>query len=349
VKTIISVVGARPQFIKHAPMQIELVKHFNALTIHTGQHYDKNMSDVFFDELGISQPDFKLKLNAGLPQGEQTALIMVNLEKICFIVKPELMVVYGDTNSTLAAVLVAVKLNIPIVHVEAGLRSNNLSMPEEINRIIADRFSSLLFCPNQDSVTNLRKEGIDHDGIFVCGDVMCDMLRIVENKLKNLISEPYILLTIHRPYNTDNVERLLKILEVLNSLSIQIIFPIHPRTLSKLKNFNSVISKLKNIIFRDPVGYIDSLSLQKFSSCVITDSGGVQKEAYMLKKLCITIRSETEWTETLNGGWNTLVFEDLERLPELINRKPKNYNQNLFGNGSAAKFIVNQMLLKFNI
>jgi UDP-GlcNAc3NAcA epimerase len=348
LKTILSIVGARPQFIKHAPIQRELEKYFNALTLHTGQHFDKNMSDVFFDELGITQPDFKFELKVGMHQAEQTAAMMIDIEKICLSKNPELIVVYGDTNSTLAGVLVAIKLNIPIVHIEAGLRSNNIAMPEEINRIIADRFSSLLFCPNEEAVANLRREGIDHDGVFVCGDVMCDMLRIVENQLKRLVSEPYILLTIHRPYNTDNLDRLLSILEILNSLNIRVIFPIHPRTFHKLAKSELDISRFENINFWNPVGYIDSLSLQKFSQCIITDSGGVQKEAYMLKRLCITIRSETEWSETLVGGWNTLIFEELDELPNLIFQKPGIYNRNLFGNGMAAKFIVNQILLKYN-
>lgn len=347
MKTIISIVGARPQFIKHAPMQIELEKNFNAITIHTGQHYDKNMSDVFFDELKMSKPDFKFDLKVGIPQGEQTALIMIELEKICYKVKPDIMLVYGDTNSTLAAVLVASKINIPIVHVEAGLRSYNLNMPEEVNRIIADRFSKLLFCPNVESKNNLEKEGIYHDGIYVCGDVMCDMLRIVENKLIQIENSPYLFVTIHRPYNTDDNNRLLYLLTVLNNLSKLIIFPIHPRTLNRLLNFGISLNSFNNIKFIEPVGYIESLSYQKYSDCVITDSGGIQKEAYMLKKLCITIRPETEWNETLLGGWNNLIYDNLNLISKVLDSNPSEHIENLFGDGHAANFIVNKIIDKF--
>lgn len=348
MKTIISVVGARPQFIKHAPMQIELEKHFNALTIHTGQHFDKNMSDVFFEELGISTPDFKFDLKSGLPQAEQTALMMIEIEKICLKYKPDIMLVYGDTNSTLSAVIVAAKLNIPIVHVEAGLRSFNLDMPEEVNRIIADRFSYLLFCPNQESKNNLNKEGINHGGIYVCGDVMCDMLRIVENKLVRLVKSSYLFVTIHRPYNTDDNDRLLKLLTILNNLNKQIVFPIHPRTLNRLTSYGFIKSAFEYINFIEPVGYIESLSYQKYSDCVITDSGGIQKEAYMLKKLCITIRTETEWNETLLGGWNNLLFDKLDLIPKILETKPSNHNKDLFGDGHASNFIVNTIFNKFN-
>jgi UDP-GlcNAc3NAcA epimerase len=348
LRTIISIVGARPQFIKHAPMQIELEKHFNALTIHTGQHYDKNMSDIFFNELKIPLPDFKLDLKAGLPQAEQTALMMIEIEKIFFSNDPDAILVYGDTNSTLAAVIVAAKLNIPIIHVEAGLRSFNLNMPEEVNRIIADKFSQLLFCPNQEAKLNLIKEGINHEGVFVCGDVMCDMLKIVQDKLIKKTKTSYLFVTIHRPYNTDNNDRILYLLDVLNRIGKSIIFPIHPRTLNRLTSYGFSEELYSNIHFIDPVSYIESLSYQKYSDCVITDSGGIQKEAYMLKKLCITIRTETEWTETLIGGWNNLIFEDLDKIPEILETKPTNHINDLFGNGHASKFIVDSIRNKFN-
>jgi len=339
MKKIISIIGARPQFIKHAPMQLVLQKYFNAVTIHTGQHYDKNMSNVFFEELGINEPEYMLNIKAS-SQGEQTGRMMMEIEKVCLNLKPDYVLVYGDTNSTLAAALVAAKLQIPIIHIESGLRSFNREMPEEINRIVTDQFSDLLFCPNNEAVLNLKKEGIDHDRIFICGDVMCDTLRLIKDSVRRLNANPYYFATIHRPYNTDDEQRLIYVLEMLNKLDNIVIFPIHPRTIARLKSFNFAIDKLTNIQFIEPVGYTDSISYQKFANCVITDSGGVQKEAYMLKKKCITIRKETEWTDTLKGDWNILVFDDLERLPLLVNRPTGEYVEGLFGDGYSAEQII---------
>lgn len=343
MRKIISIIGARPQFIKHAPMQIELQKYFHALTIHTGQHYDSNMSDVFFNELGMAKPDYLFDLGGSKPQGEQTGIMMAEIEKIAEQEKPDAMLVYGDTNSTLAAALVAAKMNIPQIHIEAGLRSYNRSMPEEINRIVADEFAKLLFCPTQAAIDNLAKEGIQHNGIFLSGDVMCDTLKLVENKIKPKVDYPYYFTTLHRPYNVDDESRLLRILNVLNKLGKKVIFPIHPRTVSKVKSFGFQPEDFGNIEFIDPVGYIESVSYQKFSDCIITDSGGMQKEAYMLKKKCITIRSETEWTETLEHGWNTLVFDDLDSIQEKINELPGTYIEDVYGKGNAAKEIVEHL------
>lgn len=344
MKKIISIIGARPQFIKHAPMQIELQKHFNAKTIHTGQHYDKNMSDVFFNELGMAQPDYLFDIGGSKPQGEQTALMMIEIEKVFQKEQPDAVLIYGDTNSTLAGTLVAAKMHIPIIHIEAGLRSFNRQMPEEVNRIIADEFSTLLFCPTSQAIDNLKKEGINHSGIFLTGDVMSDTLSLVKDKVKRIIDQPYYFSTLHRPYNTDDEQRLKDILHQFQSLDKKVIFAVHPRTIARIKSFGIPLEQYDNIDFIDPVGYIESVSYQSYADAIITDSGGMQKEAYMLKKKCITIRSETEWMETLEGGWNTLVFEDLSKISQIINQNPTDYKENIYGDGHAAEEIVNHIL-----
>ena len=321
-------------------MQLELQKYFKALTIHTGQHYDKNMSDVFFNELHIPSPDFLFNIGGSKPQGEQTGIMMTEIEKVCMLEKPDAFLIYGDTNSTLAGALVGAKMSIPIIHIEAGLRSYNRSMPEEVNRIVADEFSTLLFCPTQQAIENLTKEGIRHQGIFLSGDVMCDTLQLVKDKIKKLCEEPYYFITLHRPYNTDDKNRLVKILDELNNLDKLIIFPIHPRAVSRMNTFGLDRNDYKNIRFIEPVGYVESLSYQKYSDAVITDSGGMQKEAYMLEKKCITIRSETEWTETLNNGWNTLVFDHIPDIKSELKRSPGKYIPDIYGTGKAAKEIV---------
>ena len=347
MKKIISIIGARPQFIKHAPMQLQLQKVFNALTIHTGQHYDKNMSDVFFDELGMDPPNFIFDIGGSKPQGEQTGIMLKEIEAVCDLEKPDAILVYGDTNSTLAGTLVAAKNNIPLIHVEAGLRSFNRNMPEEVNRIIADEFSYMLFCPTKIAVDNLEKEGINHERIFICGDVMADTLKLVRDKVHKKVNFPYYFVTIHRPYNTDDSDRLKILLNIFQNLDQKVIFAVHPRTLSRIKSFGIEKEKLTNIEFIEPVGYLDSISYQAFSKAVITDSGGIQKEAYILKKKCVTLRSETEWTETLENGWNHLLYHNLNELQGLLSKEPGNHNENLFGNGNAASEIVR--IIKSNL
>ena len=339
-KKIISIVGARPQFIKHAPMQLELQKRLNALTIHTGQHYDENMSAVFFNELNMPKPDYLFDLGGSKPQGEQTGIMLTEIEKVCMKEKPDALLIYGDTNSTLAGALVAAKMHIPQVHVEAGLRSYNREMPEEINRIVADEFAHLLFCPTQQAIDNLKKEGISHDRIFHCGDVMCDMVKLIEPKTKRPLDEPFYFVTIHRPYNTDIDERLKSILVVLNSLDKKVVFSIHPRTMGRIEQFGFSQADFKNIQIIPPQSYTDSISYQKYSDCVISDSGGIQKEAYILGKQCITLRSETEWTETLQNGWNTLVFDDLSQVKEVLKQTPGEYIPTIYGDGHAAAEIA---------
>jgi UDP-GlcNAc3NAcA epimerase len=318
-------------------------KKFKALTLHTGQNYDDNMSAVFFNELHIPTPDYLFNIGGSKPQGEQTAIMMTEIEKVCTAEKPDGVLVYGDTNSTLAGTLVAVKMGLPLIHIEAGLRSYNRQMPEEVNRIIADQFASLLFCPTTQAIENLKKEGITHPDIFLTGDVMCDMIHLVKDKIKKPTATDYYFATIHRPYNTDDVNRLTEIIKTLNGLDKKIIFSIHPRTLARMKNFGIAESAYSNIEFILPVGYLESIGYQTYADVIITDSGGIQKEAYILGKKCITLRSETEWTETLQGGWNTLVFENLSSINEVINKPVFDYKINLYGNGYAAKEIVNKI------
>jgi UDP-GlcNAc3NAcA epimerase len=340
MKKIISIIGARPQFIKHAPMQTELQKRFISKTIHTGQHYDANMSRIFFDELQIPAPDYLFDIGGSKPQGEQTGIMMTEIEKVCSKENPAAILVYGDTNSTLAGAIVAAKMHIPLIHVEAGLRSFNRSMPEEINRIVADEFAHILFCPTQQAIGNLEKEGIVHDKIFLCGDVMCDMLEMIKPKTKRLIGHPYYFATIHRPYNTDDIGHLKKIITSFNGLDKKVVFAIHPRTVARMNEYGLLPSQFENIDFIPPVGYLESISFQMFADCIITDSGGMQKEAYMLQKKCITLRSETEWTETLEGGWNTLLFEDLTCMQSIIDKYPEKYKKHLYGDGKASKEIA---------
>jgi len=341
MKRIISIIGARPQFIKHAPLQIELQKRFIALTIHTGQHYDKGMSDIFFNELDMAHPDYLFDIGGSKPQGEQTGIMMTEIERACMKERPDALLVYGDTNSTLAGTLVAAKIHVPLIHVEAGLRSYNRQMPEEVNRIIADEFATLLFCPSQQAIENLKKEGINHDGVFLSGDVMADTLYLVKDKVKKMYDRPYYFATLHRPYNTDNEERLKNIVNVFQGLDRKVIFAVHPRTISRIKTFGIKLNNYSNVEFIDPVGYIESISYQSYADAVITDSGGIQKEAYMLKKKCITIRSETEWVETLENGWNKLLFDDLSVLQDILNEQPGSYIPDIYGDGHASEKIVN--------
>ncbi|MFC0775990.1 non-hydrolyzing UDP-N-acetylglucosamine 2-epimerase [Terrimonas alba] len=339
MKKIISIIGARPQFIKHCALDRELTRKFNSVTVHTGQHYDPKLSDIFFEELKMAPPSYSLSLTHTVGQGAQTGEMMNKLEEIIIKEKPDAVLVYGDTNSTLAGVLVAVKLSIPIIHIEAGLRSFNMEMPEEINRIIADRFAWLLFCPNKEANENLIRDNVPGK-VYVTGDVMIDMIKLIEPFLQNAFTFPYCFATIHRPYNTDDPIRLRNVLSALDSLSYKVILSLHPRTYARMEKFAINKNEFGNIIFKDPVGYLESISLQKFSLCVITDSGGMQKEAYALQKKCVTIRTETEWVDTLKNGWNSIIFHDLTTLNKAIISEPGNYDPDIFGDGNASFEIV---------
>jgi len=347
-KKIIAIIGARPQFIKHYPFELEAKKSLDLVTIHTGQHYDANMSQVFFDQLGMSKPDYLLSLGGG-NHGEQTGKMLIEIEKIVLAEKPDAIVVYGDTNSTLAGALVASKLHIKLIHIEAGLRSYNKEMPEEVNRILTDHISDLLLVPSDTSVLCLAKEGIT-EGVHIVGDIMKDLVQISTKRgvLQNRpLDYDYYYATLHRPYNVDDKDRLISILESLKNLSKKVVFAIHPRTRIKIREFNIDFegSYSENIELIEPQPYFENLNFLHHSVGLITDSGGMQKEAYWLEKPCVTIRKETEWIETLEGACNQLVFEELDLLGSMLGQKSDHhFKPDLYGEGIAAKKIVNEIL-----
>lgn len=313
MKKIVAVIGARPQFIKHFAIDHYSRGVIDLKTIHTGQHYDANMSSIFFDELKMSKPDYLLNTGGGT-HGKQTGKMLIEIEKILSIENPNYVVVYGDTNSTLAGALAAAKLHIPIAHIEAGVRSYNKKLPEEINRLLTDHLATLFFVPSEKAKNDLLKEGI-HENIYNVGDVMKDVLDYAQNNQLFTtidINEPFYYATIHRPYNTDDRGKLIMLLNALNGLDKKVIFAIHPRTTARMEQYQMQMNDYPNILFISPQSYISNLSYVNLASAVLTDSGGIQKEAYWLKTKCITIRSETEWVETLENGWNRLCFENLE-------------------------------------
>lgn len=350
---IITVLGARPQFIKAGSVSREIAKYneLNEVIIHTGQHYDANMSDVFFDEMQIPRPKYHLSVG-GKNHGAMTGQMMEKIEEIALIENPDLIMVYGDTNSTLAGALVASKLHIKLAHIEAGLRSFNMRMPEEINRILTDRVSNLLFCPTINAVQNLRNEGFDN---FACkiiqnGDVMQDgalFYKKFARKPKQLIQENFILCTIHRAENTDDLERLKSILVALIEIGkeIQIILPLHPRTRNAIDKLEL---KISNIMLIEPVGYLEMVWLIEHSNLVITDSGGLQKEAYFFKKTCLTLRDETEWVELVDIGVNQLVGTNTENiLYAYRNREMSQFSieeSTLYGDGHASEKIIKELI-----
>jgi len=339
VKKILAVIGARPQFIKHAPIELAFKGKITLVSVHTGQHYDDNMSRIFFDELKMSKPQYMLQIGSS-GHGIQTGKMMIELEPIILAEKPDAVLVYGDTNSTLAGALVASKLNIPVIHLEAGLRSFNREMPEEINRVLTDHVSNLLLVPTTQAIDNLKKEGIT-DNVYLTGDVMCDMVLLAKERLNNEKPiSPYCYVTIHRPYNTDDKNRLSAVLIALEKLPCKVKFALHPRTAHKMEDFGLRLSNYDNIEFLPPVSYFDNIQLQANAEVVITDSGGIQKEAYLLKRKCITIRTETEWVETLVNDWNELAYDKLDSLETLINKKPGAYTEGIYGDGKAAEQIA---------
>lgn len=349
---IITVVGARPQFIKAAPVSKALRQAgFDEHIVHTGQHYDSGMSDIFFAELGIPNP--RVNLNVGsASHGAQTAAMLLGIEKILMQEKPDWLLVYGDTNSTIAGALAAAKLGVKIVHVEAGLRSFNRNMPEEINRVVTDHLSQLLLCPSETAVQNLTQEGI-HGGVCLVGDVMQDSViefsHVAEEKsnilsVLGLQSKKYALATVHRAENTDQPNKLSSIFAALSSMPFPIIFPVHPRTRNKLQQ-HGVISLLDvgSIKAIDPVGYLDMLMLQRHASIIFTDSGGIQKEACWLMVPCVTLREETEWTETVEAGVNRLTGADEGRIRQAVYafiNHPPSFDVPLYGDGNAASHCV---------
>jgi len=343
---IVSVVGARPQFIKCSPVSKEIRKDHDEVLVHTGQHYDYEMSKLFFEELGIPKPDYNLGVGSGL-QGAQTAEMLMKIEQVLIKEKPSLVLVYGDTNSTIAGALAATKLHIKVCHIEAGLRSFDNSMPEEINRVLTDHTSDVLCAPTKTAVENLNKEGVVN-GVYLTGDVMYDALlhniqiakqSDILDKLK-IESENYYLVTIHRQSNTDDTQNLSNILEALSQVDGKVIFPVHPRT-TKFIETHGLKEKIKsNVSLIKPVGYIGFLWLEKNAKKILTDSGGIQKEAYLLKIPCITLRENTEWVETVEDGWNVLVGADTEKIVKAVKSfTPPQKQSNHFGNGKASEKI----------
>lgn len=353
MKKIVSIVGARPQFIKYGPLGRKLKANFKEWLIHTGQHYDKNMSELFFRQLSIPEPDFNLGIGSG-SHGTQTAGMMLALEPLLEKLAPDVVLVFGDTNSTIAGALTAAKLHIKVAHVEAGLRSFNKQMPEEINRILTDHCSDLLFCPTETAVSNLKKENIIKN-VFNTGDIMYDAflenIKVAEksstilNQL-GLNPEEYFLATVHRAENTENLVNLKNILNALNQLNTKVILPLHPRTAKIINKEKLTVSS--NIKIIEPVGYLDMLILLQNCRKVITDSGGLQKESFFARKYCKTIRTETEWTETLDHGFNVICGTEPEKIVNECLKEEKNdwhLQQNPFGDGKASERII-EILMK---
>jgi UDP-GlcNAc3NAcA epimerase len=353
---IVTIVGARPQFIKAAAVSRAVRAHGGSVQeviVHTGQHFDANMSDVFFKEMDIPTPKYNLDVH-GVNHGAMTGRMLEGIEKIIETEKPDWILVYGDTNSTLAGALAASKLHVKVAHVEAGLRSFNMRMPEEINRILTDRISNILFCPTQTAVNNLKNEGFEKFPVQIAttGDVMLDAAKFYEKNAaekalvaKEVTYPKFALSTIHRAENTDDMSRLKEIVFALNELhqKIPVVLPLHPRTTKKLADHGIKL----DVHLLEPVGYFDMISLISRSSLILTDSGGLQKEAYFFEKPCVTFRDETEWVELVEVGANKVVGANkakiLEAAGQFLEKKPS-FSQNLYGDGKASEKIIATML-----
>lgn len=355
---IITIVGARPQFVKAAALSREISKHdgIEEILVHTGQHFDENMSAIFFEEMQIPQPKYNLAINS-VGHGAMTGRMLEGIEKILLEEKPDLLLVYGDTNSTIAGALAAKKIHVKVVHVEAGLRSFNMDMPEEVNRILTDRISDLLLCPTQTAIDNLEKEGYQNINtkIVNCGDVMQDAAMFYAQNsqekstvLKKNDLDKFILCTLHRAENTDDEQRLTDIIEALNSIheTIPVVLPLHPRTKGKIEALGLSL----DVKIIDPVGYFDMIELLKNCSLVMTDSGGLQKEAFFFEKNCVTMRDQTEWVELIEHNVNVLVGANKEKIiynaKKMLNQD-SDFSIDLYGNGKACGNIVNE-LIKLN-
>lgn len=347
---ILTVIGARPQFIKASVVSAALKEKssLQEIIIHTGQHFDANMSDVFFDELGIPKPDYQLDINCS-SHGAMTGRMLEEIEKVCLLEKPDRLMVYGDTNSTLSGALAAAKLHIPVAHIEAGLRSFNMKMPEEVNRILTDQVSDILFCPTESAVQNLKKEGFDSKPVKLLnvGDVMQDSSlffadRAVKSDALKDVPKRFILATLHRAENTDNVERLTSIVNALNYIHTNIspiVLPLHPRTQKVIKSLGVVL----NVHLLEPVGYLEMIWLLKHCDLVLSDSGGVQKEAFFFRKPCVTMRDQTEWVELIEQGANVLAGARTDQIIHLVQvmlGKEIQDPHQLYGGGVASKKIA---------
>jgi UDP-GlcNAc3NAcA epimerase len=339
-------VGARPQFIKAAAVSRRLRERHDEVLVHTGQHYDEGMSSVFFRELDIPEPEYHLGVGSA-SHGEQTGAMLRLIEQVVVSERPDWVLVYGDTNSTLAGALAASKLHVPVAHVEAGLRSYNRRMPEEINRVLTDHVSTLLLCPSDVAVRNLASEGIT-EGVHVVGDVMADVLADARTRADHtsdvtarlgVAPGQFALATVHRAENTDSAQRLGAILSAFDALPLPVVFPVHPRTRRALDGVG--YSPSPQVRLLEPLGYVDMVRLQSDARVVLTDSGGVQKEAYWLGVPCVTLRDETEWVETVDAGWNVLVGADRDRIVRAVRELalPEEHPP-LYGEGGAAAAVV---------
>lgn len=385
MKRLLTIIGARPQIIKAAALNRTIRTKFSnqliEVLVHTGQHYDHSMSDVFFEEMGIPQPNHQLGIGSG-SHGKQTGKMLEEIERVLQLEKPDALVIYGDTNSTLAGALAAAKIHIPIIHIEAGLRSFNKRMPEEVNRITADHASTLLFSPTKSGLRNLEKEGflslhdakkkgkadIDNPYVIHCGDLMYDNTLFYSAKADEhesffskhgIDKENFVLSTIHRPQNTDDILVLSEILTAFNEISladsIEIVLPLHPRTANMIaKSNDAAIQELsKNPLFKiiEPVGFLEMILLEKHAKLVITDSGGVQKEAFFMQKPCVILRPETEWTEIVERGCAILVGSNPTKIRDGYAHFKRNKTlefPSIFGNGAAAEFICESIIENLN-
>jgi UDP-GlcNAc3NAcA epimerase len=377
---IVTIIGARPQIIKAAALSRAIAKRNTEIKeklVHTGQHYDENMSAIFFDELGIPKPDYNLNAGSGSP-GVQTAKMISGIEEILLNEKPNCLVVYGDTNSTLAGAVAASKINIPVVHIEAGLRSFNKLMPEEINRISCDHVSTLMFTPTDSGINNLSKEGfntsfsgkysIDQPGIFKCGDIMYDnslyFSKLSEEKTDIIerlnLKNKFVLATIHRNTNTDEPKNLNALFSALNNIAVKhgidIVLPLHPRTSKLLETVlkPELLNEIKNnnrFKITSPVSFLEMIALEKNAEIIMTDSGGVQKEAYFFNKCCVILREETEWIELTESGYAILTGAEENKIitafEKLINNKPAKH-PDFYGDGKAAEFMLNKIIENFS-
>lgn len=353
---ITTVIGARPQFIKASSLSREISKHDNIeeIIIHTGQHYDANMSDVFFTELEIPKPKYNLGIGGG-SHGQNTGRMIEGIEKILIEENPNYLLVYGDTDSTLAGALAGSKIHIPVIHIEAGLRSFNKNMPEEINRILTDHCSDFLFTPTQTATKHLLNEGVNKNKIYQVGDIMYDTALYFGVKADkeskaldtyNLDTKDYYLVTIHRQENTDDKVRLENIFDGLNKLADEhnIILPLHPRTKKKLNDFG-LEKLLKNLIITEPLGYLDMVKLEKNAKGIITDSGGIQKEAFFYSVPCFTLRDETEWVELIEIGVNKLIKNNKNIKEQITETKfnSNNFTSNIYGLGNTSELIIKEL------
>lgn len=341
----LAIIGTRPQFIKHAMFERACKGKIDLINVHTDQHFDDYMSQVFIDQLGLGDPKYKV-ISKATSSVKQTSIMMNGIEEILLKEKPDNVILYGDTNTTLAGAIVASKHNIAVVHIEAGLRSFNKSMPEEINRITTDHIAEYLFCPSDTAKDNLYKEGIVKN-VFMIGDVMKDLtVQTLENKLMPpaKLSDKYYFASLHRPYNVDDGFRLITFLEAINKLTYKVLFSLHPRTRNAFETFNIDKEHYKNIFFLNPLTYFDTMSAIYHSQGVITDSGGLQKETYWLHKKCATLRSETEWVETLANDSNKLFWNDLSGLNEHLLNQHAIWDDSLYGDGHASEKIVEHLI-----